>query len=335
MDGSCNLASLAKVNGNDTTISRSDIPPSTIPSNRVQQRKRRANKISAQEGLNAVKIMAEKLAESYQLTKSQDTAIQKSFQLLKEGFCTNMMARVRREKSRRSLQAFHLLRDVRHLVGLEGFLMCALALKPMQLHTMTEEDATNFPYRLKRWWDEEAPSSQRSKDIAMEARSLNDQIPYYSLVNDKSGCINFKGILASGPTKLKWAGSLRQSHSAAKSGTQKSYADDWLQDATGRISSLRQPIADTETSRSIYSWYPFNHTATVHRRCGGSSRRCTKWARDTHDFSTLPLPPVYLSTHTDMRKNHTNIHRHIGAIRTHSSDARKTTDVFYPRLSFL
>jgi hypothetical protein len=169
MDGSRTLASLDKDNGNDTTNSRSDISSFTIPSSRVHLRKRRANKISAQEGLNAIKSMTKKLAESYRLTKSQDTAIRKCFQLLKEGSCTNMMARVRREKSRRSLQAFDLLRDVRHLVGLEGFLLCALALKPIQLHTMTEEDATNFPYRLKRWWDEEAPSSQRSKDIAMEA----------------------------------------------------------------------------------------------------------------------------------------------------------------------
>ena len=198
-----NLASLANINGNDTTSSRSDIPPPTISSSRVQKRKRRANKISAQEGLNAIKIMAKKLAESYRLTKSQDTAIQKCFQLLKEGSCTNMMARVRREKSRRSLQAFHLLKDVRHLVGLEGFLLCALALKPMHLHTMTEEDATNFPYRLKRWWDEEAPSSQRSKDIAMEARSLNNQIPYYSLIDDTSGCTNFTRILVSRSTRLR------------------------------------------------------------------------------------------------------------------------------------
>jgi len=150
MDGSRTLTSLDKDNDNNTTNSRSDILSFTILSSRTHLRKRRANKISVQENLNTIKSITKKLAEFYRLTKFQDTAIRKCFQLLKKSFCTNIIARVRKKKSRQLLQTFDLLRDVRYLIELEEFLLCALALKPIQLYTITEKDATNFPYRLKR-----------------------------------------------------------------------------------------------------------------------------------------------------------------------------------------
>lgn len=65
MNSSRTLTSLDKDNDNNTTNSRSDISSFTIPSSRAHLRKRRADKILAQEDLNAIKSMAKKLAESY------------------------------------------------------------------------------------------------------------------------------------------------------------------------------------------------------------------------------------------------------------------------------
>lgn len=57
---------------------------------------------------------------------------------------------MRREKSKRSLQKFNLFKDVRHLIEFKEFLLCALALKSIQLHIIIEKDAINFLYKLKR-----------------------------------------------------------------------------------------------------------------------------------------------------------------------------------------
>ncbi|KAL2056597.1 hypothetical protein ABVK25_002991 [Lepraria finkii] len=76
------------------------------------------------------------------------------FQLIKEDSSTTLSARVQRERSKRSLQS------------------------------MTKEDATNFPYRLKRWWEDCSPSSERLEAIAWKVKAFDDQIPYHPLADE-------------------------------------------------------------------------------------------------------------------------------------------------------
>lgn len=92
-----------------------------------------------------------------------------------------------REKSKRSLQVHRLLRSVREMLGLQGFLLCALALTPKKIQSMTKADATNFPYILKRWWEDSWPSSKRLKAIAETLKTVDEQIPYIPLAHEMDG----------------------------------------------------------------------------------------------------------------------------------------------------
>ena len=65
-----------------------------------------------------------------------------------------------------------MLQNVREVLGLQGFTLCALALTLKNIHSMTEADATNFSYILKGWWQEESvPSSERLEVIAKMLKS--------------------------------------------------------------------------------------------------------------------------------------------------------------------
>lgn len=92
-----------------------------------------------------------------------------------------------REKSKRSLQVHGLLRSVREMLGLQGFLLCALALTPKKIQSMTKADATNFPYILKRWWEDSWPSFKRLKAIAETLKTVDEQIPYIPLAHEMNG----------------------------------------------------------------------------------------------------------------------------------------------------
>ena len=153
-------------------------------------RKRQRRKLSVDEGLKAVQAAALKLEESFRLTDTQEVAIQKCFQLIKKDSLTSLNARVQREKSKRSLQVYLMLRNVREMLGLEGFLLCALALTPTCIQSMTEEDATNFPYKLKLWWESTSPSSDRLEAIARKAKAFDDEITHLPLADEMGKSFN-------------------------------------------------------------------------------------------------------------------------------------------------
>ena len=88
-----------------------------------------------------------------------------------------------REKSKRSLQVYGLLRSVREMLGLQGFLLCVLALTPKKIQSMTKADAINFSYILKRWWEDSWPSFKRLKIIAETLKTVDEQIPYIPLTH--------------------------------------------------------------------------------------------------------------------------------------------------------
>ena len=155
-------------------------------------RKRQRSKLSIDEGLKAVQAAALSLEESFRLTDTQEAAIRKCFQLIKEDSSTTLSARAQREKSKRSFQVYYMLRNIREMLGLQGFLLCALALKPTQMQSMTKEDATNFPYRLKRWWEDFSPSSERLEAVASKVKAFDDQIPYLPLADEMSESLNLR-----------------------------------------------------------------------------------------------------------------------------------------------
>ncbi len=150
-------------------------PGETIPSATPQR-----NKFSVDDGLRAMKAAALAVEQSFRLTYTQEAAIQKCFQLIRENTST-LNARMLREKSKRSLQVYDMLQSVREMLGLQGFLLCALALTPKKMHSMTKADATNFPYILRRWWQESSPSSERLEVIAEKLKSVDEQIPHIPL----------------------------------------------------------------------------------------------------------------------------------------------------------
>ena len=150
-------------------------------------RKRQRRNLSIDEGLKAVQAAALKLEESFRLTDTQEAAIKKCFQLIKQD---SLDARVQREKSKRSLQVYYMLRNVREMMGLQGFLLCALALTPTCIQSMTKEDATNFPYKLKHWWESTSPSSERLETIARKVKAFDDEIPHLPLADEMGKSFN-------------------------------------------------------------------------------------------------------------------------------------------------
>ena len=141
-------------------------------------------KMSLDDGLRAVEATALAVKQSKRLTPSQEAMISKSFDLIRED-ATSLNARIQKEKNRRrALQAYTVLRGVRDMLGLQGFLLCALALTPTQIRSMTEANAVDFPYYLKRWWEESSPSSERLEMIAQKLEPVDAQIEYIPLADE-------------------------------------------------------------------------------------------------------------------------------------------------------
>lgn len=76
------------------------------------------------------------------------------------------------------------------MLSLQGFLLCTLALKPTYMQSMTKEDATNFPYKLKHWWESFSPSSNRLEAVARKVKAVDDQIPHLSLTDEMGMSLN-------------------------------------------------------------------------------------------------------------------------------------------------
>ena len=128
---------------------------------------------------------------SFQLTDTQEAAIQNCFQFIKEGSSsTTLTVRVQREKSPQLFQAYHMLQNICEVLGLQGFLLCALALKPTYMQLMIKEDATNFLYKLKHWWESSSPSSERLKAIARKVKAVDNQIPHLPLADEMGMSLN-------------------------------------------------------------------------------------------------------------------------------------------------
>lgn len=178
-----------------------DTQASVKSANPSLSRKRQRSKLSIDEGLKAIQAAALSLEESSRLRDTQEAAIQKCFQPIKEDSSTTLSARVQREKSKRSLQVYYMLRNIREMLGLQGFLLCALALKPTHMQSMTKEDATNFPYRFKRWWEDSSPSSERLEAIASKVKAFDDQIPYFPLADEMSKSLSLRRRLGTSLTK--------------------------------------------------------------------------------------------------------------------------------------
>jgi len=57
---------------------------------------------------------------------------------------------------------------------------------------MTKEDATNFPYRLKCWWESSSPSSERLEAIARKVKASDDQISHLPLADEMGKSLNLR-----------------------------------------------------------------------------------------------------------------------------------------------
>ena len=82
------------------------------------------------------------------------------------------------KKSKESSQVHELLRSVRDMLGLQGFLLCALALTPGIIQSMIKADVFNFSYILERWWEDSSPSADRFETTFETWKIVNEQIPY-------------------------------------------------------------------------------------------------------------------------------------------------------------
>ena len=58
------------------------------------------------------------------------------------------------------------------------------------MQSKIKKDAIILPYRLKRWWEDSSPSSERLKAISSKDKAFDDQIPYLDLVNKMSKSLN-------------------------------------------------------------------------------------------------------------------------------------------------
>ena len=166
-----------RVGNSVSEIQASSDSAGTVPCANPQR-----NKWSVDDGLRAVKAAALAVEQSFRLTDTQEAVIKKGFLLVREDDAS-LDARMLREKSKRSLQVRKLLRNMREILGLQGFLLCALALTPKNIQSMTKTDATNFPYIFKRWWEDSSPSSERLKAIAETLKTVDEQIPYIPLAH--------------------------------------------------------------------------------------------------------------------------------------------------------
>ncbi len=137
---------------------------------------RKRSKLSIDDALGEVEAAALALEESYRLTDVQETAIQKYFRLIKTS-STNVQESVLRQKNSRAMTIFHMLHDIRFLLGLKPFLLCALALTPTRMQTMDKSDAAKFPSKLQSWWEASKRPSAKLQALASQFKPIDDGIP--------------------------------------------------------------------------------------------------------------------------------------------------------------
>lgn len=148
----------------------------TLGDDTTAPHKRKGPKLSIDDALREVEAAALALEESYRLTDVQEAAIQKYFRLIKTS-STTMQESVLRQKSSRVMTVFHMLHDIRFLLGLKPFLLCALALTPTRMQTMDKSDAAKFPSKLQSWWEASKRPSAKLEALASQFKQTDDGIP--------------------------------------------------------------------------------------------------------------------------------------------------------------
>lgn len=141
--------------------------------------KRKRTRLSIEDALAAIGAVTAALEESYRLTDMQEAAIAKCFQLIQKTRET-MQSSVKSQKSSRPMIAYQILHDIRSLIGLKPFLLCALALQPSRMQTMTKDDAAKFPSKLQIWWESSKHSSEKLEALARKFESMDKVIPHIS-----------------------------------------------------------------------------------------------------------------------------------------------------------
>lgn len=138
-------------------------------------RKRKRTKLSIGDAFKAMKAAALALEESYRLTDIQEAAIHKCFQLIQTS-SVDLQSSVLRQKSTRSMTVYLLLHDIRYLLGLKPFLLCALALTPTCMQTLGKDDAAKFPSKLQSWWKASGRPSTKLEALANKFKAVDDNI---------------------------------------------------------------------------------------------------------------------------------------------------------------
>lgn len=139
--------------------------------------KRKRTKLSIDDALAAVETTAAGLEESFRLTDIQETAIRKCFQLIQTK-SDDLQTSVQSQKSTRPMTVYRMLHDVRFLLGLKPFLLCALALTPTRMQTMAKDEAARLPSKLQDWWNASTPPSTKLEALARQFEPLDKTIPY-------------------------------------------------------------------------------------------------------------------------------------------------------------
>jgi len=137
---------------------------------------RKRSKLSIDDALREVEAAALALEESYRLTDVQETAIQKYFRLINTSSAT-VQESVLRQKNSRAMTVFHMLHDLRFLLGLKPFPLCALAITPTRMQTMDKSDAAKFPSKLQSWWEASKRPSAKLEALARQFKPTDEGIP--------------------------------------------------------------------------------------------------------------------------------------------------------------
>lgn len=161
--------------------------------------KHQRNNLLIDEAFKATKAVTLILKKLFRLIDTQETAIQKCFQLIKENFAS-LNVKARRTKNKQSLQVHHMLESVHTVLSLQEFLLCALTLTSNKMQSMIKVDATNFSYILKHWWKNFSSSSNRLKIIIRKMKTINDQISYFLLINEMSKLLHLRSRLLKSQT---------------------------------------------------------------------------------------------------------------------------------------
>ena len=141
--------------------------------------RRKHSKLSIEDALKDVEAASLALEQSYRLTDTQEKSIQKCFDIVRKE-TTDFQGVAQREKSNRSFTVYRMLHDIRFLLGVKPFLLCALALTPTRMQTFSKNDAATFPRALQTWWNALTRLHTRLEALAGKYKDTDESIPRHA-----------------------------------------------------------------------------------------------------------------------------------------------------------